>query len=207
MNALSTHKLVVLKKRQREADHSLGLKLAFAVLCIAVLVGCYGPLNAETSNSVVTMDLSGLIAALDVPDEETWVLDVYLFRSADVVDFYGDEGVDVSFTSREDSVLIDGKRFHRVVTGVQDHDSPDPQSGSYTANARVAGIPVGGPYVLAIEVWRPNYGYYDWWVSSSDAGDGSRVLFTFAIRSGENTKIDSTRLYYAYYVWFDDEPQ
>ncbi|TVQ37304.1 MAG: hypothetical protein EA384_12555 [Spirochaetaceae bacterium] len=162
-----------------------------------VMIGCYAPLNGETQESSLTLDLSGFIGTLDQvpePGEDGFVIDIYLFRAADV-SLPGD----VFVTSRQDSIPIGGKRFERIVIGTSVSDiSASPIVEQTTA--RISGIPTGGPYVLLVLVWNSNFPHWEpVWVSASEG-----QLVTFSIEPNKTTQLDGGAVTSVSAVFFDD---
>lgn len=168
-------------------------------LVMMVMIGCYAPLNGETQESGLTLDLSGFIGTLDAvpgPDEaDRFVIDIYLFRAADV-----SLAGDVFVTSRRDSIPIGGKRFERIVIEESISDiSPSPFLPEQ-ATARISGIPTGGPYVLLVLAWNDNNPHWEpVWVSASD-----EQLVTFSIEVGKTTQLNGGAITNVGGVFFDD---
>ena len=173
---------------------------AISCLVAMVMISCYAPLNGETQESGLTLDVSWFIGTLDAvpgPDEaDRFVIDIYLFRAADV-----SLAGDVFVTSRRDSIPIGGKRFERIVIEESISDISPSSPLVEQTTARISGIPTGGPYVLLALAWYDNNPYWGAPVWVSAAGG---QLVTFSIEAGKTTQLNPGSIASVGGVFFDD---
>lgn len=184
------------------------------------MTGCYSPLSQERSATSTSIDFSGLVGILDAPTENGWVIDIYLFNRSDVR-FEGDS---FRISSRTDSIQINGQPFVRFFAGESTYspprfrfENPLPESGTAVVN----GIPVGGPYVMAVQIWLDGTAPGDYvgpnppnpdpgpWVITA-ANNEPPEWVSFAIQQDAVTNVSGESFLVLENVWglrFDDEAE
>lgn len=153
------------------------------VIALFTLIGCYSPLDRDESLAL-TVAIPWLSTS-EIPDSG-FGMDVYVYRATDVAIVDGNR-----FQVKRDaqSVPIGGKPFYRVLSPFD--WTPSPGGGS--VDARIQGVPAGGPYVLYILAWGNN-GELDVIEYVSAVFQDGIELVQFSIMSGQETRLSSSQI-------------